>query len=269
MTKRFGFTLAEVLITLGIIGVVAAMTIPTLIANTNGAKFRSQFKKTLSTLNQAGLMSQAQYDFDYAGATTACTIGTGSKEKPDETMTFCAILNGTLTGQTYIGAPTGLIRSNNGGEADYTWVSTTTAASGDDGAKLANGLQLKDTINYTLADGSIVGFHKSAASCELAIGQQLTGAIIAKAGNSVTYDDKGVLTGGLGNCTGYIDVNGVTLPNKEVSCTDSKKTANAVETPCAVKNDANHMTDIFPVVFHDATVEPASAAAKYVLTSSK
>ena len=55
-----GFTLAEVLITLGIIGVVAAMTIPTLIANTNGAKFRSQFKKTLSTLNQAGLMAQAQ-----------------------------------------------------------------------------------------------------------------------------------------------------------------------------------------------------------------
>ena len=52
MTKRFGFTLAEVLITLGIIGVVAAMTIPTLISNTNGAKFRSQFKKTLSTLNQ-------------------------------------------------------------------------------------------------------------------------------------------------------------------------------------------------------------------------
>ena len=34
MTKRFGFTLAEVLITLGIIGVVAAMTIPTLIAQT-------------------------------------------------------------------------------------------------------------------------------------------------------------------------------------------------------------------------------------------
>ncbi len=30
MKKLFGFTLAEVLITLGIIGVVAAMTIPTL-----------------------------------------------------------------------------------------------------------------------------------------------------------------------------------------------------------------------------------------------
>lgn len=39
---KSGFTLAEVLITLGIIGVVAAMTIPTIIANTNGQKYRSQ-----------------------------------------------------------------------------------------------------------------------------------------------------------------------------------------------------------------------------------
>lgn len=33
MKKVFAFTLAEVLITLGIIGIVAAMTIPTLINN--------------------------------------------------------------------------------------------------------------------------------------------------------------------------------------------------------------------------------------------
>ena len=52
MTKRFGFTLAEVLITLGIIGVVAAMTIPTLISNTNGAQFKTGFKKALSTLSR-------------------------------------------------------------------------------------------------------------------------------------------------------------------------------------------------------------------------
>ena len=45
MYKFSGFTLAEVLITLGIIGVVAAMTIPVLIANTRSAKYRSQFKK--------------------------------------------------------------------------------------------------------------------------------------------------------------------------------------------------------------------------------
>lgn len=43
--KNLGFTLAEALITLGIIGVVAAMTVPVLISNTNGAKYRSQLKK--------------------------------------------------------------------------------------------------------------------------------------------------------------------------------------------------------------------------------
>ena len=90
MTKRFGFTLAEVLITLGIIGVVAAMTIPTLIANTNGAKFRSQFKKSISTLNQAGLMAQAQYDFDYAGTSAACsgTLANAAAEHPDSVLTM-------------------------------------------------------------------------------------------------------------------------------------------------------------------------------------
>ena len=50
MKKRFGFTLAEVLITLGIIGVVAAMTIPTLIQNTNSVKFATQFKKDINNL---------------------------------------------------------------------------------------------------------------------------------------------------------------------------------------------------------------------------
>lgn len=49
----FGFTLAEVLITLGIIGVVAAMTIPTLMNNTNRKETITALKKSYSTLSQA------------------------------------------------------------------------------------------------------------------------------------------------------------------------------------------------------------------------
>jgi len=56
-----GFTLAEVLITLGIIGVVAAMTIPNLIANTKSARYRSQYKKAVSTLTQAVRMNMNLY----------------------------------------------------------------------------------------------------------------------------------------------------------------------------------------------------------------
>ena len=250
MTRRSGFTLAEVLITLGIIGVVAAMTIPNLIANTNGAKFRSQFKKSISTLNQAGLMAQAQYDFDYAGTSDPCG---GASDHPESVMTFCSILNGTLTGQTYVGDLANLKRNANGSEVTYKVVKGYTG-------KLA-GANFTPTgmLAYTLADGSIVAFDAAAEGCELAIGTQLTDTILGAAATA----------GGLSNCLGFIDVNGVTLPNKEVSCTATDSATQKVQTPCAVKNDANHMTDIFPIVFHDATVEPASDAAKYVLTSSK
>lgn len=43
--KSNAFTLAEVLITLGIIGVVAALTIPALLTNLNHIKLQSQFKE--------------------------------------------------------------------------------------------------------------------------------------------------------------------------------------------------------------------------------
>lgn len=49
-----GFTLAEVLITLGIIGIVAAMTIPTLMNNTNNKQNVTAFKEAYSILAQAG-----------------------------------------------------------------------------------------------------------------------------------------------------------------------------------------------------------------------
>ena len=54
-----GFTLAEVLITLGIIGVVASMTIPTLISNISNRQFETGAKKTESTLIQALMMMKA------------------------------------------------------------------------------------------------------------------------------------------------------------------------------------------------------------------
>lgn len=47
------FTLAEVLITLGIIGVVAAITIPALLGNIQDAQLRSAWKKNYSVLAQA------------------------------------------------------------------------------------------------------------------------------------------------------------------------------------------------------------------------
>ena len=50
--KLAAFTLAEVLITLGIVGVVAALTIPNLITSYKAHRFRSQFLKSYSIVQQ-------------------------------------------------------------------------------------------------------------------------------------------------------------------------------------------------------------------------
>ena len=74
MTKRFGFTLAEVLITLGIIGVVAAMTMPTLMNSTQGAQYKAAYKKALSAISQAVTLNVALDDVSFAD-TLAGTAG--------------------------------------------------------------------------------------------------------------------------------------------------------------------------------------------------
>lgn len=55
---RKGFTLAEVLITLGIIGIVAAMTLPTLINNYKKQEVSSKIKKFYTTMSQAVKLSE-------------------------------------------------------------------------------------------------------------------------------------------------------------------------------------------------------------------
>lgn len=51
--RQKAFTLAEVLITLGIIGVVAALTMPSLIANMQKKELQTALQKAYSTLSQA------------------------------------------------------------------------------------------------------------------------------------------------------------------------------------------------------------------------
>lgn len=79
--KFFGFTLAEVLITLGIIGVVAAMTIPNLNNHLRGKKLQSQFMKTYSELNQAARNFYAQTDMPFRDYQDSI-----AGDKPDSTI---------------------------------------------------------------------------------------------------------------------------------------------------------------------------------------
>ncbi len=51
--RRAAFTLAEVLITLGIIGIVAAMTIPTVVSKIQNMVYKTAYKTAFSDVNQA------------------------------------------------------------------------------------------------------------------------------------------------------------------------------------------------------------------------
>jgi len=64
------FTLAEVLITLGIIGVVSAITMPLISANVQKVVLKNQFKKAYSVINNAHY--SARYKF---GTPPACNYG--------------------------------------------------------------------------------------------------------------------------------------------------------------------------------------------------
>ena len=58
--RKVAFTLAEVLITLGIIGVVAAITLPTIISNYKKQVTVTKLEKAYTTLNQAFKQSEAE-----------------------------------------------------------------------------------------------------------------------------------------------------------------------------------------------------------------
>lgn len=59
--EKSGFTLAEVLVTLGIIGIVAAITLPQLITNYKEKQRVTQLKKAYSVLQQAFTMAVKDY----------------------------------------------------------------------------------------------------------------------------------------------------------------------------------------------------------------
>lgn len=86
MKKKFdfsAFTLAEILITLGIIGVVAALTIPALINNSQKTQYVTRLKKAYTELNQALLLMANDYSCIgdlvctglFAASTTDDTLG--------------------------------------------------------------------------------------------------------------------------------------------------------------------------------------------------
>ena len=65
-SRKVAFTLAEVLITLGVIGVVAALTLPSIVHNVQKVVLKNQFKRAYSNFYNAIKYVQAQNGAPYA-----------------------------------------------------------------------------------------------------------------------------------------------------------------------------------------------------------
>ena len=211
-----GFTLAEVLITLGIIGVVAAMTMPTLMNATNGAQYKTAYKKALSVISQAIVLNLALDDYDLGTTTTTDTEG----------FSMFALLKNR----------TNVVRTETGTIDSYS------ALLGSDATSQSTGAENVADTNYTVFfnDGIMFTFPKAAQNCTEA--------------NAASLTTKGAAGGA---CRGFIDVNGTKAPNRQTVCVDTETNGN----DCEVDSPA----DIYPVVFYDQGIYPATAAGKAVL----
>jgi len=89
--KKVAFTLAEVLITLGIIGVVAAITIPTMISHYQKRAWTAQLQRTYAVFNQGFRRMLADDGVSALSQTeTFQSIGGDYIEGPDNTYKSCS-----------------------------------------------------------------------------------------------------------------------------------------------------------------------------------
>ena len=233
MKKSFGFTLAEVLITLGIIGVVAAMTMPTLMNSTQGAQYKAAYKKALSAIAQGVTLNVALDGSSFAD-TVAGTVG--STAKPTTGDSVASILStrmNVVNATTAADSGYGMTGQGTSATSSFPAVTATKECPADDDECVPTvNVPAPDTFLF-FNDGSMLTFKAAdVAACTMT--------------SPTAADNK--------KCYGAIDVNGLKGPNKVVAC-------DASTGPCVVSNP----TDIYPVEFYDQTILPASDAARAVL----
>ena len=246
------FTLAEVLITLGIIGVVAAMTMPTLINSTQGAQYKTAYKKALSVMSQAVVMNIALEDYDLS------QVVAGTNTKAGSTVGGAQSLYDLFKNRMNVVkvASTNNFQGDTQGETDFYKIINVDAADKSDytafatlhGGKRGNtfpvlassGKWPADLTMLFFNDGITFIFDNTQANCAAA---------------TSTTDDH--------YCYGFIDVNGQKAPNRVVQCDTGSTTGTVGDDnySCVVSNP----TDIYPIAMYDQSIVPASAAARAVL----
>jgi len=222
-----GFTLAEVLITLGIIGVVAAMTMPTLINQTRGAQYKTAFKKALSAISQAVTLNVALDDWSFADIDTADT-DTDDMSMENMLTSRMNVVKTTATTTPYGDTADAYVESSDSDSSVPTTI--------DRWVYFNDGIMFA----YTSSDTSC----KESAPCYGYV--DVNGD---KGPNKFVTCDNGKFTAGS---------EATTCGDNDEDCTPSA----ATEATCSA---VSNPTDLYLVKYYDQTILPATAAGKAVL----
>ncbi len=233
MKKSLGFTLAEVLITLAIIGVVAAMTIPSVIVNTNQAEFRTGFKKAVSVVNSVISMNTAV-----------------DGESPNDTLDLYTYLQRNMS------------TTRGGGGDDHTEAELNYAP-GNAIFYTTDGIRFqvpKGTKSFVL--------HETGAAQKFGGGQDDGDSLASGDPQQGKCGSKGVGNAAMGADTTYnpciiiVDVNGKKKP------TPKQLTNGGWDTYVYAKPNDNLIRDIFPIMITDQKAVPFGTVAQRVMYQS-
>ena len=194
--KSVAFTLAEVLITLGIIGVVAALTLPSLIQNYKEKELIVRTKRLYANIQNAALL--AQKENDSIGDNSA--LFNPSQSSAEVAKNFSKYFTGSKV----------CANMNAEGCSQYYYkLKYATRRKGEDG-NLGGGIQNFSKI--ILEDGAIIGVAQS-TSCDKLVTNCQTDADgncrYDEQGNPLMYTYRNTICAYL-----WLDVNGVSLPNQ-------------------------------------------------------
>ncbi len=251
-TKIFAFTLAEVLITLAIIGVVAAISIPSVISNSQQQEFKTGLRKAVSVLNSSITMNLAldgETPYDnanlYGFLTKHMSVAKTSKR---------------LDYSTYTQRNSGSVNQNSDNAVFYT----------TDGMRF----EFNTAIATSTSEGVLL--HESNNWACAALNPFTSGTNIC--GSSVCVGCGGCGSYGLNSntnnttkppCVIMVDVNGDKKPTPgNVNCKDST---------CAMKNNIykvplpaeKKVRDIFSVLITDDRAIPYGVTAQKAMYNSK
>ncbi len=233
--RKLGFTLAEVLITLGIIGVIATLTLPTLMSNTAEREYSTALKKAISALTESVQMQVALENISFDEMVDA------SDDTDTEMNSLYAFLCNRMQTEKYAASKAEACDDNLGADA-----------SGDEPACLGYGSMM--------GQGNVAMFFRDGS------------AIIYKAADVISTNKCTDAMGEEVNCFKVVyDVNGFKKPNMLANCAGQNGrakdpsgyvTAQGDATECDSKNFVAR--DQYPVVLRGVGAYPNSPAARYM-----